>query len=133
MAAERVGAMARILLVDDDPALLSALPEALARRLSGCEIVTADCGETALFLLRNNGIDLVISDLLMSGVGGTKLLEALEQIGPAVPTIIMTGMIETQGEKLPAGAVGVVRKPFDVSTLAQMIREVLDKRSVSQS
>jgi DNA-binding NtrC family response regulator len=125
--------MARILLVDDDPALLRALPEALTRRLPGCEIVTADSGEDALALLRDDGFDLVISDLLMSGGGGGKVVEALAGLCPSIPTIIMTGTLERPDEKLPAAAVGIVRKPFDVSKLAGMVREVLEKKSVSQS
>jgi len=132
-ALNRVSAVARILLVDDDPALLSALPESLTRRLPGCEIVTADCGETALSLLRDDGFDVVISDLWVSDVGGSKFFAELEQLSPSLPTIIMTGTLEWPGEKLPASAVGVVRKPFDASKLVGMVRGVLEKRSVSQS
>jgi DNA-binding NtrC family response regulator len=119
--------MARILLVDDDPALLTALPEALARRLPNHDIITADSGEAALSLLKDDGFDLVISDLLMSGLGGTKLVEALEYLDRSVPSIIMTGTLERPDEQLPPAAVGIIRKPFDVSKLAEMVRRVLSK------
>ena len=123
--------MARILLVDDDPALLSALPQALSRRLPPCEILTADSCETALVLLREGSFDVVISDLLMCGGGGTILVETLERLGLCVPTIIMTGRLEWPGEKLPAAAVGIVRKPFDISMLAALVRGVMEKGNIS--
>jgi DNA-binding NtrC family response regulator len=122
--------MARILLVDDDPALLSALPEALVRRLPGCTIETAASAEAALTMLRQGGFDLVISDLVMCGSGGVGLMKSSEGLKPSVPTILITGMPETPDEPFPSLAVGVVQKPFDISRLVALVREVLE-RSVS--
>ena len=122
--------MSRILLVDDDPALLAALPEALVRRLPGCSIETANSAEAALPLIERGGFDLVISDLLMSGSGGAGLVQALEQMSPPLPTILITGVPEIRGGRFPALPLSMIlQKPFDVSVLAAMVRQVLDKRN----
>jgi DNA-binding NtrC family response regulator len=118
--------MARILLVDDDPALLSALPEALVHRLPGCSVETADSAEAAVAMLRQGGFDLVISDLVMCGSGGMELMKSSQGLKPSVPTILITGMPETPDEPYPSVAVGVVQKPFDVSRLVALVREVLE-------
>jgi DNA-binding response OmpR family regulator len=113
--------VARILLVDDDPALLCALPDALSRRLSECVIETADSGEAAISLLQRGGFDVVISDLMFaSGCAGL------------APTILITGLPEISDVQCPGLAMRILPKPFDVADLVVMIREVLDNRKVTR-
>ena len=118
--------MPRILLVDDDPALLSALPEAMLRRMPGVVIETADSAEKALSSLRQDQFDLVISDLVMSD--SVRLMAALEEIKPATPTIVITGVPETAAQRYPTMAAGVLPKPFDVCTLAALAYGVLKEK-----
>jgi two-component system response regulator GlrR len=120
--------VARILLVDDDPALLCALPEALTRRLPGCVIETADSAERALTLLQGDGFDLVISDLVMSGSGGAALVSALEELRPSIPTIVITGLPKMPDLQFETLAVRILHKPFDVCDLVGIVRELLEKQ-----
>jgi DNA-binding NtrC family response regulator len=118
-----VSAVARILLVDDDP----ALPEALSRGLPECVIETADSPEAALSVVQRGGFDLVISDLVMSGRGGAGVVNALEQLSPSIPTIVITGLSDMYDVQFPKLAVRILPKPFDVLELVTMVREVLEK------
>ena len=66
---------AAILIVDDDPALLRALPEALRLRMDGVEIETCDSAKRALQMIAARDYDVIVSDIKMPGMDGLALLE----------------------------------------------------------
>jgi len=111
----------RILLIDDDPLLLEALPPALARRLPHSNITTALCPQDGLHHLAQERFDVVITDLLMSGMPGDELTSRIKTLAHRVPVILITGVPESLGEVLPADLFAVVRKPFDIAALVQTI------------
>ena len=65
---------ARILLVDDDKALLDALPEALQLRMNGVQIDTSETAIEALERIRDTDYDAIVSDIKMPGMDGLALL-----------------------------------------------------------
>jgi len=105
----------RILLVDDDPALLEALPEALRLRLDGIEIDTSENADDALDRLRETDYDAVVSDIKMPGMDGLALLAEAAEIRPGTPVLLITGHGEHDlaVQALRGGAYDFVQKPID--------------------
>ncbi|HEX7625205.1 MAG TPA: ATP-binding protein, partial [Anaeromyxobacteraceae bacterium] len=115
----------RVLVVEDESQL-----RAMVRRVltdGGYEVLEAAHGEEGLkvFRERGDGIDLVLTDLVMPGVGGLALGRALRERS-AVPILFMSGYSEEMAsgkERLPEGQ--FLQKPFDRPTLLRRIRTAL--------
>jgi len=111
----------RMLLIDDDPLLIEALPTALKRRLPHSTITTALSAREGLDQLQVERFDVILTDLWMSGMHGDEFTTRMNTITECTPVILITGVIESPGEILPANLFAVVQKPFDVDVLAQTI------------
>jgi PAS domain S-box-containing protein len=129
----------RILLVDDDPALLEALPEALRLRLDGVEIDTSETARDALGKLRETDYDAIVSDIKMPGMDGLALLAEAAEIRPGIPVLLITGHGEHDlaVQALRGGAYDFVQKPIDrdyfVASLERAIHmRRLDRQVVEQ-
>lgn len=122
--------MKKILVVDDEPAVLFALSEALVDKRRGIQVVTARDGREAIELLRTEKIHLVVSDLRMPDVDGFELLAHLRRHHPSLPVILMTalGPDETAARLGDEEALECLSKPFDVELLRQKIVEMLSQR-----
>lgn len=83
---------ARVLVVDDDPSVLSVFSVMLADE--GAQCATAKDGQTALDLLKEQEFDLVISDLIMPHVDGLMLLSEIQAMPRPITTIMITGQDE---------------------------------------
>lgn len=117
----------RILVVDDDPSIRSLLNDVLA--LKNYDVLTADDGSSAIDLLEETKVDLVITDLQMSGVDGMKLLEHIRAEFPEVLVIIITayGTIDTTVSALKKGAYNFISKPIQIHEFLEMIEKVVEK------
>lgn len=115
------------LLIDDDPALLLALAEALRLRFDDAEITTNSSAENALDFLATHHVDLVISDMLMSGMDGCRFASALAKLTTHPPVILITGAVTE--DPIPIAASIVVRKPFSMREIETAIQEVLPRCS----
>src|SRR6185437_12411714 len=82
---------ARVLLVDDDPMLLRALGEMLARRIPEAEIETCSSPVAAVSIIGARGHDVVVSDLIMGGLSGLDLLERVKTLHPSALVVLITG------------------------------------------
>ena len=82
---------ARVLVVDDDSALLEALPETVRLRLEGVEVETCDSAPEALARIEGNDYDVIVSDIKMPGMDGLALLAEIKQRRPSTPTLLITG------------------------------------------
>lgn len=107
----------RILAVDDEPSMRRLLEISLKQ--AGYQPVLAADGREALGLLKQGGIDLVVSDLHMPGMGGLKLLETMRADSMEIPVIIVTaqGEIATAVAAMKLGASDYILRPFDLETL----------------
>ena len=95
----------KILVVDDERELLTSIQRILTREKM--EVITATCAEEALLALQQSlAPDLVISDLMMPGIGGLELLKMMQAKMPEVPVILITAhaTLETAIEAIRAGA-----------------------------
>src|SRR5919204_3014632 len=119
---------ARILVVDDDLALLEALPRALRLRLDGVEIDTVDNAPDALARIERTDYDAIVSDIKMPGMDGLAVLGEIRRLRPKTPTLLITGHGEHDlaVQALRGGAYDFVQKPIDrdyfVASLDRAIR-----------
>ncbi len=112
----------KILLVDDDPKLVTSLSRVL--REAGLDVDTATDGAGALDKL--DGIDLVVTDVRMPGMDGLELMHRIREERPRTEVIVMTafGTIPHAIEAMRAGARAYLTKPFDSEELVMHVREV---------
>ncbi|MEI7436020.1 MAG: sigma-54 dependent transcriptional regulator [bacterium] len=126
--------MAKILLVDDEPRILSLLNSLL--KAEGYELVLAPDGAKAIEILRNQTIDLVMTDMRMAPVNGLEVVRAAREIQPQAAVILLTahGSVETAVETMKMGVFDYVTKPFKVDELLITIQRALEyKRAVSEN
>jgi len=117
--------MAKILLIDDEPSILSVLCTIL--RAEDYEVTAIQDGEQAIEILNNEEFDLMISDLRMSPVNGMDLLKLANKEKPGMSVIMLTayGSLETAIEALKLGAFDYVTKPFKVDKLLITVQRAL--------
>jgi CheY-like chemotaxis protein len=122
----------RILVVDDDPLVSSAIRLWLERQ--GLEVVVADDGITGLNALDNSTFDLMIIDIFMPHMRGFESIRVFHQSAPTVPLIAISGYSFAQPNApapdflrmaLELGATRCLRKPFTPSALLAVINECL--------
>lgn len=120
----------QILVVDDEANLRRVLSAQLTRE--GYDVHVAEDGEAALLLLRENHIDLVITDLRMPKVDGMDLLRAALRDDPTRPVLMMTahGTVETAVEALKTGAFDYLTKPFDQQEVRIIVKKALRTREL---
>jgi two-component system, sensor histidine kinase and response regulator len=130
---------ARILIVDDDEALLEALPEALRLRMNGIQIDTAQSAAAALEQITKVDYDAIVSDIKLPGKDGLALLTEIKDVRPGTPTLLITGHGEHDlaVQALRGGAYDFVQKPIDrdyfVASLERAIQmRRLDRRVEAQ-
>ena len=123
----------RILIVDDEKALVYYLRQTLQLDLPGSDIDTAYSGEEALSLLAGTSYDLILADVRMPGFDGLALIRGVRYVDPHVPIILMTGF-GNPALQLEARQLGVdhyVDKPFDVAELMVAVHNLLAQRQAS--
>jgi PAS domain S-box-containing protein len=105
----------RVLIVDDDPALLRALPEALRLRLEAVTVETCDSAAEALERVAATDYDAIISDIKMPGMDGLALLAKIRAARPDTPTLLITGHGEHDlaVQALRGGAYDFIQKPIE--------------------
>lgn len=127
-----MGQAKRILAVDDEPNMRRLLEIGL--RQAGYQPILAANGEEAMRLLKEQGADLVVSDLHMPRMDGLKLLEAMQSEGFSTPVIIITaqGEVRTAVAAMKLGAVDYILRPFDLETLEIAIGRALSLKRLAQ-
>jgi DNA-binding response OmpR family regulator len=117
----------RILVIDDEPRILGFLARGLIAE--GYSVDVADNGVDALRAARQNGYDLVLLDLLLPGVDGLSVLQALAHVHPEVPVVIVSARsdLPTKLRGFGLGAADYLSKPFSLDELIARIRVQLRK------
>ncbi len=123
-----------VLLLDDEPKVLSGLKRAL--RKEPYELLCATTAEEAFAILRERPIDVVISDQDMPGMPGTAFLAKVRERYPSTCRLMLTGKA-TLDVALQAINDDAVRqfftKPCDPATLAQSIRNLIKEKTLEQA
>jgi formylglycine-generating enzyme required for sulfatase activity/DNA-binding response OmpR family regulator len=125
--------MARILVVDDSEVDRRVLCGVLGQE-PDFSVDVAASGDQALVWLENGGCDLVLTDLVMPGLGGLELVSELAERHPQIPVVIVTsrGSEFTAVEALKRGAASYVPKTLAAKLLRSTIHEVLAITSVER-
>ena len=115
----------KVLVVEDDAGLREALVDTVL--LAGYECIEADSGESALLLLRNHQVDLIVSDVQMGGMSGLSLLSSVKNQQPNLPVLLMTayGTIDDAVKAMKEGACNYITKPFAPEVLVNMINQYI--------
>jgi two-component system sensor histidine kinase/response regulator len=123
---------ARILIIDDDPALLEALPETVQSRMVTVQVDVSDAPRSALSRIAEVDYDAIISDIRMPGMDGLALLQKIKTIRPETPTLLITG----HGEHnlavmaLRGGAYDFIEKPIDRDYLVASLQRAVQVRQL---
>lgn len=122
--------MARVLLVDDDAALLDVL--ALAFEEAGHEVVRASDGRAALESIRARAPQVLVSDVNMPHVDGFALCRRLREQGSTVPIVLLTSRDSEIDEALglELGADDYVSKPFSTRVLLARVAALLRREEL---
>ncbi len=120
--------MARLLLVDDEPAMLFALKELVQSRRH--EAVLARSGKEALEHL--DGVDAVVTDFAMPEMDGVQLLKSIGERDASLPVILLTahGSERIAVRAMKTGAYEYVTKPFDIDEMGLVIDRALEARAL---
>ena len=124
--------MANLLIVDDEQGMRQLLSLVFGR--AGHTVRAAENGRRAVELLREDTVDLIISDVRMPDMGGIELLRAARELSPDVSVVMMTAFatIETAREAFKLGADDFIQKPFDVDELKLIVEKALELRQLKQ-
>ena len=119
-----------ILVVEDEPAFLELLERNLNQ--NGYAVITAENGEDALELLRQNRVNLILTDLKMPKMDGLQLLKAAKILSPEIEVIMMTahGDVDTAVEAMQEGAYHFIRKPFKRNEILLTVTRALEKQAL---
>jgi DNA-binding response OmpR family regulator len=122
----------RILLVDDEPAIVDAVGYAL--RSEGYEVETSKDGERALTRALDDGFDLVVLDLRLPGLSGIEVCRRLRERSD-VPILMLTAR-DAEVDRvlgLESGADDYVTKPFSMAELVSRVRSILRRRRLDRA
>jgi PAS domain S-box-containing protein len=123
----------RLLIIDDDPAVLSALPETLRLWMPGSVVDLCGSARLALDRIEATDYDAIISDIRMPGMDGLALLERIKACRPNTPVLLVTGYgdqtLATQA--LRGGAFDFILKPIDRDYFLASLGRALHLRHLS--
>ena len=119
-----------ILVVEDEPVQLESLAGFLTKQ--GYRVLKAAHPENALATVRENAVDIVLSDFKMPRMSGVELLEAIKEINPSIQVIIMTayGTVESATDAMKLGAADYITKPIDLYRLQVLIRNIVERKQL---
>ena len=118
----------RILIVDDEDELVSALEERLYLR--GFQAKGVTTGEEALAYLADEQCDVVLLDVKMPGLSGLEVIKRIKEKTPSPQVILLTGRatLEQAAMAIRIGALDLLEKPADLDTLVEKIELAATRR-----
>ncbi len=120
----------RVLLVDEDSSVQKAAHDLLER--FGCAVETAPDGAQAIYMVRNSGYDVVISDIRLPDMSGHQFMLKLRDVWDVapLPLVLMTGFGYDPGHSIvkarQAGLQAVLYKPFRVDQLLAIVEQIVN-------
>ncbi|MEP2438345.1 MAG: sigma-54-dependent Fis family transcriptional regulator, partial [Roseibium sp.] len=119
-----------VLIVDDDPAMRSALRQWLG--LAGFETIEVSDAEAAMRHVQPSFPGCVVSDVMLNGDDGVRLMKRIAEVDADIPVILITGHgdVPMAVEAMRSGAYDFVEKPFDPEVIAELVHRACEKRSL---
>jgi len=117
---------AHVLVVDDDPAVRDVLQEFLMQE--EYSVSTAEDGAAAIQAVKDSVIHIVITDFQLPDIDGLEIIDRLAKLDAKIIPIMMTGFgtIETAVRAMKSGAFDFITKPFDLETVAVVVRKAAE-------
>lgn len=124
--------MEKILIIDDDQDIGRMIK--LLLEYKGYAVTVLEKPEKAPDVLRNNSIDLIIMDMLLSGTNGTDICADFKNDAAFthIPVIMMSAHPDAQKKCLEAGAEGFISKPFDLQDLLSEVQRLIKIPEISE-
>ncbi|HID03794.1 MAG TPA: sigma-54-dependent Fis family transcriptional regulator, partial [Desulfobacterales bacterium] len=121
--------LSNILLVDDEPDLLSGLKRSFVKRLPDVNVLTASSGNEAIEILKQQEVALVLMDIMMGEMDGLEVLDSIHSTSPEQTVILMTGYgtIELAVDAIRRGAWDFVTKPLELDNLTRILQKGLER------
>jgi len=120
-----------ILVVDNEETTRETLLKILERE--GYQVLTANDGQAALEIIKEQRVNLIVSDVCMPRMDGNKLLKMAKAVRPELEVILMTGhgKMEMGIEALKEGAFDFIQKPFTKLSLNKTVKQALEKQAMA--
>lgn len=122
----------RVLVVDDEPEMLSFITQVLSE--SGFTCNTASNSRQALAKMRNSEFHLLITDVKLPDGDGTEIVRIAREKHPYMSAIVITGFASINGirEAIDLGAMDYIPKPFSADRLLHAVRSVIEKQRLQR-
>ncbi len=123
---------AKILVIDDEAVIRDGCARILTKE--GCRVKTVENGEVGLDLIRTEDepFDILLLDLMMPGISGMEVLDAVSRIDQALSVIVITGYatVESAVDAMKGGAYDFIAKPFTPDQLRIVVERALERKSL---
>lgn len=121
-----------LLVVDDEKSISDIVGQYL--RMKGYVVSCAGSANAAIDIIKQNTIDLVLSDIKMPGMSGVELLKWVREFNRSLPVLVTTGFptLDTAIEALKLGAFDYLTKPFHLEELAEKIKRALINKQLEE-
>ena len=122
----------KVLLVDDEDIFREATARQLAVR--GFAVQTANCGEAALELVRNDPPEVVVLDQQMPGMNGGETFVEIKKINPLVEVIMLTGntSVDNAIHLMQQGTFDYLMKPINIDELLYKIEDAHTRKQLNE-
>jgi DNA-binding NtrC family response regulator len=135
IATKSARATKTVLIVDDEPAIVRMLKDALGmfRHDHGYTVEIACDGVDALAALKRHQFDLVLLDMYMPRMSGLELLEEMRRLKVSAPVLMLTGNDDARSaaDALSSGIFAYIPKPFDLQHLEHLVSLAVSSRSAA--
>ena len=123
----------RVLIVEDDPAIVRFLERGLAAH--GHQSITADNGHDGVIMAADESVDFVLLDIMLPGMDGQEVLRRIRARRPGVPDLMLTARDEVRDKvsALDGGADDYLTKPFDLEELLARMRALVRRADQPQA
>lgn len=122
----------RVMIIDDEPLMRITVQDALLAE--GYKVTAAETGEEGVTLLKENPVDILISDLKLPDMDGIQVLKDAKIIGPETQVILITayGSIDSAVTAMKEGASDYLTKPFAMDELLLIIKRLLRMKQLEE-
>mgnify|MGYP003111642451 FL=1 len=124
--------MAKILIIEDEPAIRRVLNKILSEENSNYLVEEAEDGLAGTEKIKDEDFDLVLCDIKMPKMDGIEVLEAIKKIKPEIPVVMISGHgeLDTAVNAMRLGAFDYISKPPDLNRLLNTVRNALDRKEL---
>ena len=121
-----------VLVIDDDAAVREILTESLKN--DGYQVTAVSDGLTGLEVIKEQPIDVVLTDLQMPGIDGLEVIDRISKLNSKISTIVMTGYgtIDYAVKTMKAGAFDFITKPFEPDTVSVILKKAIEVHKLRQ-